>query len=123
MQIQVLTIDKDDASGNAKAATLLTANFNQAQISSASGDALRASLKLTEGKIQTQAKIDGHTRDGVAIKKNSTKFEPDYVGLRVRVRTKDQAGNFSGISAGATQKDLTGDTRAPGDSCSVSRCW
>ena len=113
MQIQVLTIANDDASGNAKAATLLTENFNQAQISSASGDALRASLKLTEGKIKTLGTIDGHTRDGVEIKKAVSR-EPDYVGLRVHVRTKDQAGNFSGIQAGATQKDLTGDTRAPG---------
>ena len=114
MQIQVMTIGNDDASGNAKAATLLTADFTQADISAAADGALRASVKLTEGKIQTQATNPGHTRDGVEIKKNSTKFEPDYVGLRARVRTKDQAGNFSVANAGVTQKDLTGDTRRPG---------
>lgn len=110
MQIQIMTIGNDDASGNAKAATLKTVNFSQAQISAAAGDALRTSLKLNAGTIQTQATANGHTRDGVAIKKNSTKFEPDYIGLRARVRTKDQAGNFSG----QVKKDLTADTRAPG---------
>ncbi len=110
MQIQIQTLGNDDASGNAKAATLKTANFTQAQISAAAGDALRTSLTLNEGTIKTQATADGHTRDGVEIKKNSTKFEPDYVGIRARVRTKDQAGNFSGHVA----KTLTADTRRPG---------
>ena len=110
MQIQIMTIANDDASGNAKVATLKTVNFSQAQISAAAGDALRTSLKLNAGTIQTQATADGHTRDGVEIKKNSTMFEPDYIGLRARVRTKDQAGNFSGQE----KKDLTADTRAPG---------
>jgi hypothetical protein len=109
MQIQIMTIANDDASGNAKAATLKTANFTQAQISAAAGDVLRTSLKLNAGTIKNRATADGHTRDGVKIKKNSTEFEPDYIGLRARVRTKDQAGNFSG----AVQKDLTADTRAP----------
>ena len=114
MQIQILTIRNNDASRNAKNATLKTANFTQAQISAASGEELRTSLKLNAGTIRTQAFADGHTRDGVVIKKNSTKFEPDYVGLEVRVRTKDQAGNFSDVVAGTTKKALIADTRAPG---------
>ena len=109
MQIQIQTVGNTDASGNAKAATLKTANFTQAQISAAAGDSLRTSLKLTKGLIKTPATADGHSPDGVEIKKNA-KFEPDYVELRARVRTKDQASNFSS----ATQQDFYGDTRAPG---------
>ena len=110
MQIQFKTRDNTDELSNAKAATLGTVKFSQAQISAAAGDSLRASLRLTEGKIKTQAKNDGHTRDGVAIEKNSTKYEPDYVGLQVSVSTTDQAGN----AAAAVTQNLIGDTRKPG---------
>lgn len=111
MQIQILTQRNTDASGNANALTLKTANFNQAQISAAAGDSLRTSVTLTSGLFRNKATVDGHTRDGVELKKNAL-FEPDYVELRARVRTKDQAGNFS--SDAAAQQDLIGDTRAPG---------
>ena len=47
MQIQIVTKKNTDASGNANAATLKTANFTQAQISAAAGDSLRTSLELT----------------------------------------------------------------------------
>ena len=110
MQIQIKTKDNTDELTNAKAATLKTAKFTQAQISAAAGDSLRTSLRLTEGLIKTQGKVDGHTRDGVAIKKNSTKYEPDYVTLEVIVSTTDQAGN----AATPVKESFIGDTRRPG---------
>ena len=109
MQIQIQTIKNTDASGNANTATLKTANFSQAQISAVAGDSLRASLKLTAGLIKTPATAAGNTPDGAKLAKGK-KFEPDYVDLRARVRTKDQAGNFSV----QVKKDFAGDTRAPG---------
>ena len=108
MEIKIATVKQSDVSGNAKAATLLKMPFDQNAISAAVGDSLRAEFTLT--KIQTQAQNNGHTRDGVEIKKNSTKFEPDFVDIDVSVSTIDQANNAST----AVKRSLTGDTRAPG---------
>lgn len=109
MQIQISTKKNTDASGNANALTLEKMDFNQAQISAAAGDSLRTSVTLTSGLFRNKASADGHTRDGVELKKNVV-FEPDYVTLSALVKTKDQAGNFSS----AVAQELIGDTREPG---------
>ena len=66
-------------------------------------------MELTEGKINTKAVADGDNRDGGEIKKNAL-FQPDYINIRVRARSKDQASNWSGWQ----QHDFKGDTRKPG---------
>ena len=111
VQIQITTVKSMDASKNANAVApaLKTANFTQLQVINAAGDSLRTSLTLTEGKIKTKAVADGNNRDGGEIKKNVV-FEPDYVTIRVRARSKDQAANWSGWQ----QLDFKGDTRKPG---------
>ena len=110
-RFQITTVKSKDASGNANAVApaLKTANFTQLQVINAAGDSLRTSLTLTEGKIKTKAVADGNNRDGGEIKKNVV-FEPDYVTIRVRARSKDQAANWSGWQ----QLDFKGDTRKPG---------
>ena len=109
VQIQIVAQKSQDASGNANAQTLKAANFSQLQVIGAAGDSLRTSLELTAGKINTKAVADGENRDGGEIKKNAL-FEPDYITIRVRARSKDQAGNWSGW----IQHDFKGDTRKPG---------
>ena len=109
VQIQIAAMKNTDASANANNATLKTANFSQLQVIGAAGDSLRTSLELTEGQIKTKAVADGNNRDGGEIKKNAT-FEPDYINIRVRARSKDQAANWSGW----IQHDFKGDTRKPG---------
>lgn len=109
VQVQIAAMKATDASGNANNATLKKADFTQLQVINAAGDSLRTSLELTEGKINTKAVADGDNRDGGEIKKNAL-FEPDYINIRVRARSKDQAANWSGW----VQHDFKGDTRKPG---------
>ncbi len=109
VQIQIAAFKGTDASGNANNATLKTVNFTQLQVINAANDSLRTSLELTEGLIKTKAVADGNTRDGGKIKKNAL-FEPDNINIRVRARSKDQAGNWSGW----VQHDFKADTRKPG---------
>lgn len=109
VQIQIAAFKATDASGNANNATLKTANFTQLQVINAANDSLRTSLELTEGLIKTKAVADDNTRDGGKIKKNAL-FEPDNISIRVRARSKDQAGNWSGW----VQHDFKADTRKPG---------
>ena len=78
--------------GISGAATLKAVNFSQLQVINAAGDSLRTSVELTSGQIEGKAAENAGTdRDGAEIKKNVV-FEPDYVTLRVRARSKDQAG-------------------------------
>ena len=109
IQIQIVTLAKMDASENAGGVTLKAANFSQLQVINAAGDSLRTSWTLAEGSIRAKAVVDGTNRDGGEIKKNAL-FEPDYVTMRVRARSKDQAGNWSGWN----QFNFKGDARKPG---------
>ena len=114
VQIQVIATETagENTTATVVQTTLKTVNFSQVDVFNAAGDALMASLALTEGLIEGKVKANAKARDGSAIKKNAL-YEPDNVTIRVRARTKDQAGNFSGGGAQLAQLELVADTRKP----------
>ena len=114
VQVQVLTLaipTQNPGTVAGKANRILkTANFTQVDVINAAGDALETSLKFTEGLVKAQAAAKSKTRDGANINLNVV-FQPDNAPIRIRARTKDQAGNFSGFTN--AQLDLIADTRKP----------
>ena len=110
--VQIQVIATETAGENTTAivvkTTLKTVNFSQIDVINAAGDALMTSLALTEGLIKGKVKANAKARDGSAIKKNAL-YEPDNVTIQVLAKTKDQAGNFSGVA----DLELTADTRKP----------